>query len=129
MDCACVYVGGYDGPNLYWVKMRIARKPNTCIECERTIEPGEKYEHDQSRYEDWWSSHVTCLDCKSIRDSFFCDGWLFGSMLDNLHEHIENMNGEIASECIVPLTPRAREMVCEMIEKAWEIFEDEEEWE
>lgn len=118
-DCACVYVGHYDEAERSWIKTRTARKPNTCGECCRPIAPGEEYEHVQQLYDGDWFAYATCLDCVSVRKSFFCDGWLYGGVLDNLREHIEELHGEVASECLVPLTPRARDMVCEMIEKAW----------
>jgi len=89
------------------------------------VRVGEKYEFARLKYDGRWSSYVTCRDCESIRDSFFCDGWLFETLLDDLQEHINAMNGEIASECLEPLTLRAREMVCDMIEKAWAHLEDE----
>jgi len=126
-ECACVYVGGYDGPETYWAKTRRARKPNVCGECGRQIQPGEDYEHYQACYEGDWYSHATCLDCLSIRNSFFCDGWLFETVLDNLRDHIEALNGQIASECLAPLTPRALARVCEMIEAAWAHLEDDDE--
>jgi hypothetical protein len=34
------------------------------------------------------------------------------------------MNGQIASSCLVALTPTAREKVCEMIEAAWVDWDD-----
>lgn len=124
-DCACVYVGAIEEAERDWIKTRTARKPNVCGECGRQIEAGEQYEHWQQLYDGGWSSYTTCADCLSIRKSFFCDGWFFECVLEHLREHIEGVNGEVASECIVPLTPRAREMVCKMIEKAWAHLEDE----
>jgi hypothetical protein len=126
-DCACVWVPDYDPAEIYWRKIRTARKPKNCEECRREIAPGERYEHVQMRYEDDWSSFATCLDCVSIRESFFCDGWLHGSMLDDLAEHLYNVNGEVASKCISPLTPGARDLVCDMVEDVWaRVYDDEE---
>jgi hypothetical protein len=118
-DCACVWVGDFDYAEFDSVEMRMARKSCTCGECGRTIQSHETYEHSRQKYDGNWYLNKTCADCLSIRESFFCNGWLFGSVLDDLREHINELHGEIASECLVPLTPRAREVVCDMIEEAW----------
>jgi hypothetical protein len=118
-DCACVWVGDFDRAEFDSAEMRTARKSHACGECSRTIQPHEKYEHSRQKYDGVWYLHNTCADCLSIRESFFCDGWMFESVLDDLRGHIDALHGEIASECLVPLTPRAREQVCDMIEAAW----------
>ena len=66
-----------------------------------------------------FSYYKTCLDCLSIREMFFCDGWYYEMIHEYLYEHIQEMKGEISEDCIKCLPPKAREMVCEMIEKVW----------
>ena len=41
-----------------------------------------------------------------------------------LEEHINEMCDEISSDCIVPLTKRAKDIVCDMIEDCWGDDED-----
>jgi len=46
-----------------------------------------------------------------------------------VHEHVvDEMFGNISSDCLVNLTPTAREQVCKFIEEGWELYygEDEE---
>jgi len=111
-------------PELFRSEMAIAKKLHKCSECRRIILIGEKYEHVSGKWEGQFETFKTCSDCLSIRESFFCDGYLFGELLENLCEHISEMNGEISSDCIVDLTPAAKAKVCEMIEQAWEYFDD-----
>jgi hypothetical protein len=118
-DCACVYVGDLDGPEFHFVKKPTARKPHKCGECDRDIEPGEIYERGWGIWDGCLDTHKTCLDCVSVRTAFFCDGWLYGGIWERLHEHIDEMQGQIASDCILPLTARAREKVFEIIGEVW----------
>lgn len=119
MSCACVPGYDCDGPDLERWKIRKARKPHRCVECNREIAPGERYEYASSCYDGSWSHYATCLDCVSVAGAFFCDGLLIGGMWLMLKDHIEYLNGAIHSDCLVSLTPAARERVCEMIEDAW----------
>lgn len=126
MECACVAVDIDNYPEFFEEKTRKAVKPNKCSECRRVIEPGERYEHVAGKWDGHFETFKMCSDCLSIRKSFFCEGFSFGGMLEELGEHINYMNGEVSGDCIKPLTPRAREIVCEMIEREWERFDDDE---
>jgi hypothetical protein len=97
-----------------------ARKIHKCGECSREILPGEQYEYATGGCSDSIiDQHKTCADCLSVRDSFFCNGWMYGVMWEQLWEHIFDMGGEIDSSCIVPLTPKAQGDVCDLIEQVW----------
>jgi len=126
-DCACVYVGDYDGPEFVSEKIVKARKIHKCGECGREISPGEKYEKVVGKWEGDLSSHKTCVDCLSIRDNFFCNGWAYGGIWEHLQEHLLEMQGSVSSDCLIGLTPKARESVCEHIEDIWERYFDDEE--
>jgi hypothetical protein len=45
---------------------RRARKPHTCVECDREIPPGAIYWEYRAVYEGRWSTHKTCLDCEEL---------------------------------------------------------------
>jgi len=88
-DCGvCLSGGDGDGYTEFCqVVIRKARKPHECSECEKRIEPGEKYEHATGKTEgDMWVFD-TCLVCAEIADAFYCDGRLFGGMLwEEMHD-------------------------------------------
>jgi len=119
MDCACMYVPDYDSPQFFREKMVKARKEHKCCECQRAIEPGETYEYSSGMWDGRLDQHKTCSDCVSVRANFCCDGYLFESLWEGLWEHVSELQGQLDSSCIVSLTPKAREKVCEMIEEVW----------
>lgn len=127
-DCSCVLVDIDGYAELIDEKIVTARKTHKCGECCREIAKGEKYEKVTQIWEGKIETQKTCLDCVSIRNAFFCNGWLWGNILEDLWDHLVDMRGEIASSCIIGLTKGARDKICDMIQEVWEcIYEDEEE--
>lgn len=122
-ECACVYVDtNYDLPSFHRAKLQIARKEHACCECRRTISLGEKYEYVTGLWEGRFDVFKTCADCLSIRRQFFCDGWQYLGMKEMLWEHLQEQDGDVSEDCLnifSYLTPKAREIVCEMIEEIW----------
>lgn len=98
----------------------IAKKEHRCYECGRAIQPGEQYLYETFYWEGKFEAHKTCADCWSIRTSFFGAGFTYGHILNDLHEHINIMRGDIGEIHMVCLTQAARKIVCDMIERAWE---------
>jgi hypothetical protein len=98
--------------------------PIKCNECGRYIPKGEEVFKEDTRYECDYSTHFTCQDCYSIRQVFFSSGWYYGEVIERMEEFVYDCNGELSIPCILELTPRARGMVCDMIENTWP--EDEE---
>ena len=122
-NCSCVYIDmDYDGPEFHKTTMPRARKEHRCGECGRTIMPLERYENINGVWEGDFSTYKTCLDCLSIRNEFFCEGYYYEMVLENLREHIFESRGEIPEDCILSLTPKAQEYVCDLIEQAWERY-------
>lgn len=126
MQCSCVYVGdtgeGYDFSRS---KIVTAKKDHKCCECRQPIATGSKYEYVFGVWYGDPDTHKTCLDCLSVRNIFFCDGWWYEQLWDQLKEHIDGAKGDISESCISALTPLAREKVCALIESVWcelEIF-------
>lgn len=128
MDCGCIYVDVDTPPSFHHEKMVRAMKEHRCCECGRTITPGERYEKVAGVWDGEFNTYKTCDDCLSIRDSFFCDGWGYTSIYEHLYQHICDMKGRIGEECILSLTPCARDLVFNAIEETWhEMDLDEEE--
>jgi hypothetical protein len=120
MECSCIYVGdSYSGSEFYRSKIVTAKKRHKCCECHKSILPSEKYEYVSQLFEGEFFTHKTCLDCLSVRNEFFCDGWWFEDIWEHLMAHINELRGDISENCIAPLTVPAKNKVCELIEKSW----------
>lgn len=125
--CGCIYVDSYDSPEFYSVSIRRARKRYRCQECLKDIQPGASYQYVAGKWFGSFDQIRTCLTCCSIREVFFCEGFEHYNLYEYLDEHIENMGGDIASECLVKLSPEARAIVCDKMEGVWErLYGDEE---
>ena len=121
MECACVYVEDcYDALEFFSKTMRRARKEHKCCECRRMILPAEEYEHVSGKWEGQVETYKTCQDCLSIRREFFCEGFFYEQMFEYLHEHLNEIYGQVSSDCLLALTPAAMTKVCGMIDRLWE---------
>lgn len=69
-------------------------------------------------------SNKTCLDCLSVREEFFKEGYQFGGIWKYMIEHIRDCGYDISESSIQALTPRARAKICDEIQNSWD---DEEE--
>jgi hypothetical protein len=100
------------------------------VECNRVIAKGELYEYVFTHFDGDHETYKTCVDCLSVRDSFFCQGWGFGQIWGDLGEHLVDViwrgNGGVSSDCMTPLTVAARERVCDMIERIWADHDEDE---
>jgi hypothetical protein len=120
-ECGCIYE--YVGEFLETVDERIVKAtvPTVCGECDDPIVVGEKYEYyEGSDYDIDVFAQRTCLDCLSVRDEFFCDGFFFGRIWDRVKDHIYDTSGKISSDCLLRLTPGARERIIDLIDEDWE---------
>lgn len=120
MDCTCAASSAEDfSSTLLSKKVVTARKPHKCGECRDTISPGEKYECYTGVSDGYFFTAKTCLDCLSLRKAFFCNGYIFEGMIEELEEHVRECGGDISESVIAGLTPGARETLCGMIEELW----------
>lgn len=117
---------------------KFATSQTRCCECEKIIGFNEKYLHefgvDYQTMEDYESldevpdkfieHYHICLDCKSVRDQFFSN-FYYGTIWDELSEYLVECDGQVHEDCIANLTPRARFIVCDIIEELWEKGRDE----
>lgn len=67
-----------------------ARKPHRCIECGRTIPPGERYERIVVKFDGTIHTYRTCAHCEEARNWLLweCSGWLYHGVYDDLAEHV-----------------------------------------
>lgn len=120
MECSCTISIDHDGgPACHKEKIVTARKAHRCYECFKDILPGEKYEYVSGIWDGSPSTYKTCLDCKSIRDTFF-DSWTYTEVWSNFQDEFGYSGSDIPESCISELTPGARARVCEFIENGWE---------
>ena len=127
-DCSCIYVDhSSDTIKTLTYEKRVSRKMHTCSECGNDIAVGQTYEYFYGVLDGKFYTYRTCVDCLSVQDSFFCEGRVFEGTWIMIDEHIEEMGGQISSDCLVPLTKLARDKVCDMIEQYWDDWEDDDE--
>ena len=118
-NCSCVLVDGGDGPEASTTTIRKARKSHVCCECGETINRGDKHEHISGIWDGEPSRFRTCLTCVEIRDVFFCDEYAYGEVLQDLYDHLCYLTN-LPCECLAQLSPKARKVVCEIIDDIWE---------
>lgn len=119
--CGCIYVDNDEFVTM--IKKELvnhARKRHTCNECGRTINIKEPYEYHFYTFDGKTTIHKFCIDCISLRDTFFCEGYTYEQIRGYLIEHIEEMEGKISSDCILNLTPGASEFVLDEIQKVFD---------
>jgi len=118
--CGCVYVGVDEYTRTIAKNIATARVEHICSECGVTIKKGESYERYKGYFDGSLFTNKTCKDCLSIREEFFCGGWLWGEVMSAMWEHISDMDGSISTECLLGLTKGAREKILDMIDRYWE---------
>lgn len=127
MECACIDTGS-DGDGWDFAPTEsypVAKKNWKCGECRRVIPTGEKYYCHTGRWEGKFVVDRTCMDCRSIIEHLFCS-WTFGQVLEGLSDALYDMGGEISWEKVAKLTPTARAMVCDLIERVWGKYNERE---
>ncbi len=116
-------LSGHDDYGCTTLKLKTitARKNHICEECNREIKKGELYEFYNGIFEGEFFCTKTCLDCVSLRDSFFpMGGYLTGNIRDEIGEHIVyELGGEVDEKCIVQLTPAMKDLVFGLMEEGW----------
>ena len=63
--CSC------DTPEFSSREMRRTRKPRRCDECRKTIQPGERYQHEAIVFDGAFSTIDTCEACARLYDEIF----------------------------------------------------------
>jgi hypothetical protein len=119
-NCDCIYIDtDYNScPECFHSSMPKARKQHKCCECNRTIEPGERYSNESGKWEGEFRIYKTCPDCLSIRDKMFCNDYVYTELWDNVFCYLQSIDYEISEGCLISLTQRARDMICDIIDEA-----------
>jgi len=121
MDCACtVGTDVEDRVTLIENKFVKSRKEHKCSECCGAIPKGVEYFKETWAYDGRIDHHKTCEDCYSLRQVFFSSGWYYSQLIEDMETFVIDCGGELSVPCLLQLTPRARGMVCDMIERGWE---------
>jgi len=127
MECACMIdydIDSYCMPVRSRAVMVRARKELGCVECARPIGVGEMYEHLFSVWQQGWQIDRditrTCMNCLSVRKALFCGSWIISAIWEEVWNMIVDTEGQVSSECVLALTPHAREQMLDMIDEYWE---------
>jgi len=118
--CDCIYIDAMDsdGPECFSETRPIAKKVHTCSECGRIIESGEEYAYETGKWNGEFEVYKTCEDCLSIREAMFCEKWEYTNLWNNLVQYLQDIDYEISEDCLLELTPRARNMILDIIDEA-----------
>lgn len=123
MECACVHVDVWDGEGGRMLKeaWRVARTEHRCVECQRLIHPGERYQDERLLFDGEVSTLKTCCDCMSLRRAMFCECWIYGQLWEAFFEFLAALDeDDVPWSKIGELTPEARDKVLDRIE--WHVF-------
>jgi hypothetical protein len=95
--------------------------PFFCDECEETLPAGTLREHEKylnAKNEE--QEHTVCVNCLSVLDVFFCQDYYRTRIWEDVNDHIRELDGQISSECLLSLTPRARDKMFDLIQACWD---------
>ena len=102
-------------PDAFKERHRTARKQHMCCECNRLIEKGEKYLYESGIWKDEPKSFKTCVDCESVRNTFFCTH-IYEMVWEDMEQLVYDCDGQLSSEKMERLTPAARDRLCGLID-------------
>lgn len=120
MNCATIYCDVDEAAIILSCLSPTAQKEHKCNECRRMISRGERYLREATLFEGKIETWKTCIDCLSIRDEFFKQGFFYGETKSMVRDYVRDVNGDVPESCLSALTPGARSMVCSFIEEEWE---------
>ena len=93
MSCSCVYVGDYDPCEVIRDETMVSSGEFKCCECGSTIKEGETFRFYDMKVDSESPNTIeypTCLVCENIKDVFFCDGFIFEQVWEDLKNHLED---------------------------------------
>lgn len=116
MNCSC-NATSIDGDGYYTSRTRKAAKQHICPECGKTIEKGEEYLFSTLFIDGGIYNSKMCKVCESLVDQFFQDGYYCGRIKEDLESYLDDSwNEDLPSKCISKLHPKAKEIVCDMLQ-------------
>lgn len=122
-NCSCISPGDGDYDTSYTLTQKSvqARKSHKCSECKKVINRGDTYELFKGVWDGKIETYKTCLDCVSLRDTFFCD-WIFTNLWDDFIDYV--WEDGISFDNISKLTLGAKEHVYKIIENYWDRLDE-----
>jgi hypothetical protein len=88
-NCACDLNDDCESNEFYDSRWPVARKEHKCIECDSTINKGEKYQYCVGKSDGYlWTAKI-CKSCSQIGKDFCCGSWPIGE----LYSIIAEVNG------------------------------------
>lgn len=111
----------YDGSNsFYCEKLRLARKPYVCCECQKPIATGELYQYATGKNDDQIFSARTCAPCAEIRTAFVCGSWVFGELWESVRsEMFPVWRAKGSWDCLAKLTTPEAVELCNAEYREW----------
>jgi hypothetical protein len=99
MDCCIVdYEGDGEPIDPCTITTPVARKEHVCGECRETIKVGETYERVEGLCDGAPFSHKTCTGCLRIRKQYFCGGWGYGNIWEDMKYALEEYGEKDAND-------------------------------
>jgi len=123
MSCDCAYVDVDCSGIILEQRLYKARKQHQCCNCGRVIESKEEYEKAVGIWDGDFDTYKTCEACLSLRAAFFCGSYHF-DFYEDLRNHIDYVGGQISSDCILSLTPKAKDFILDLIDEYFEYYDD-----
>jgi hypothetical protein len=117
MECSCLSADVDEFCEVLLDRRIKALNNHTCCECGRTIHKGETYRYEKTLFDWVETDYETCFDCNSIRVHLVCN-FYYGMLLTVVADSI-SYGGDMPWSKISELTPRARSIVCDIIEQYW----------
>jgi predicted RNA-binding Zn-ribbon protein involved in translation (DUF1610 family) len=65
-----------------------ARKDHDCCECGDAIKKGTKHRVFSGVADGKWETYRFCVTCNQVGHDYFCRGWAFGRMWEDLAEYL-----------------------------------------
>jgi len=127
MKCSCdidIGISDYDNPVLYNKQDVSAIIYHKCDECNYIIQPGEPYELVYGKWGDFTETYHTCLGCLNLRNIFFPYGFIFSDLWEIFDNELNTWEYQVPEDCMVKLSKRNLNRVCELIEKGWKHLEE-----
>lgn len=125
MQCSCDIDIDVDNIEIRFLTQQdvIAITYYICDECNRVIKQDEAYE---LVYGDWGSgaeTYHTCSDCLNLRNIFFPCSFFFGRIWEDFNENLNDWGYQIPEDCMIKLSKRNFNKICNKIEEGWEHLE------
>lgn len=126
MECECIEVDHDGFAELLAIEERRAKKQHKCTECKKIIKPKETYTYEKTMYDGDTEEWKTCLDCLSVREAFFCHGFILGEIWSLLWDHFMNDGiDDCFGKKVLKLTEGAKEKVLKLMDEYREKHEDD----